>query len=69
MAKYFQRLGSQKVNFMISVKIISIQAEVKEPTALSLIWKRGPSKEESRIVDLDPSVGQGNINQTFSRIS
>lgn len=57
MAKYFQRMGTVKVNFLVQIKINSIEADVKDTTTLTVIWKRGPSTEETKYVDLDPKAG------------
>ena len=54
MAKYFQRIGATKVNFLIQIKILSIEAKVMAPTVLSVVWTRGPSKEETTHIELTP---------------
>jgi hypothetical protein len=62
MAKYFQRLGSLKLNFLIQINIASIVADVSEPTLLSVVWVRGPAIEETKRVDLDPRIGSVQVN-------
>lgn len=42
MAKFFQRMGTTKLYFLIQINIISVQAEVEEPTLLTVVWVRGP---------------------------
>lgn len=53
MSKYIQRLGSTKVNILIQMKIVSIEADVEALTHLSLVWSLGSSKEETKIVEMD----------------
>jgi hypothetical protein len=56
-------MGTTKVNFLVQIKIISIEAKVKEPTIFTVIWKRGPSTEETTQVELDHRVGIIPVNQ------
>lgn len=69
MAKYFQRLGTSKYNFLVQIKLVSFQADVKEPMSLSILWVRGPSKEESKQFTAMPGEGELQLNQKFQRIS
>lgn len=61
--KYIQRLGTQKSNFQVQVKMISLSCDAKEPSTFTIQWKRGPSKEETEKFELQPSVGTAQINQ------
>jgi hypothetical protein len=65
MAKYFQRLGTTKANFLVQIKIIAIEADVKEHTMLSVQWIRGPSKEETSAFNIDVGEGSKYVNQSF----
>eukprot|EP00347_Sterkiella_histriomuscorum_P022510 403338218 len=67
--KYIQRLGTQKSNFQVQVKMIQLICDTKEPSTFSVQWKRGPSKEETEKFDVQPSVGSAQINQMFVRYS
>lgn len=70
MAKYFQRLGSEKKDFMITVRLISLQAEVQVKTFFSIQWKRGPQTEDSSVFEVNPLLGNKTlINQSFTRQS
>jgi hypothetical protein len=47
MAKYFQRIGTEKKNFSITAKIISMTSSLKDSILFTVQWKRGPQTEET----------------------
>jgi hypothetical protein len=49
--------------------MVALFAEVKEQSTFTVQWKRGPSKEETKLVDVDPYQGSTQINQSFIRYS
>lgn len=50
MAKYIQRLGSEKREFLITANIQSMSTTVSEDTEFSIIWKRGVTIEETSTI-------------------
>ncbi|TNV78995.1 hypothetical protein FGO68_gene11755 [Halteria grandinella] len=70
MAKYFQRIGTEKKDFIITVKLISFQADLQTKSYFSIQWKRGPQTEDSPVFELNPISGNTTIiNEQFSRQS
>ena len=68
MAMFFERLGSQKRDFIITMRLISLQADVQTKTFFSIQWKRGPQIEDSSVFEIDPVNGNTTIiNESFTR--
>jgi hypothetical protein len=70
MAKYFQRLGTEKLDFMITARLISFQANVKAKTYFQIQWIRGPQVEQTEVLNI-ANVANDNafilINKSFTR--
>ena len=71
MAKYLKRMGAKKENFLILMKIISIDIPVKEHIRrVSIEWKRGDKKSETKNqLELTPDKTFSLVNETFSKLS
>ena len=69
MAKYFQRFGSDKKDFVINVRIVQLEANVHEKTFFSVVWKRGPHADETSVFSIDSGERVAQINTTFSKRS
>lgn len=67
MAKYFNRAGTEKKDFIITVRLVSLYAEIHSKTSFSVQWKRGPQTEDSSVFELNPVTGNTTIiNETFT---
>jgi hypothetical protein len=74
MAKFFERMGSQKKDFIITMRLISLTAEVPAKSFFSIQWKRGPQTEDSSVFEVMANGAGGGpsttiINETFTRQS
>jgi hypothetical protein len=68
MAKFFERIGSQKRDFIITMRLISLQADVQAKSFFSVQWKRGPQTEDSSVFEVNPINGNTTIiNESFTR--
>jgi hypothetical protein len=61
MAKYFQRIGTEKRDFVVTVKLISLHIEVSTKSYFSIQWKRGPQTEDSPVIEVNPIAGNTTI--------
>lgn len=66
MAKYIQRIGSEKRTFIIEANIHSIRTTVTEDTEFQIIWKRGATLEETTPVEYKKGENEVKIFQSFS---
>jgi hypothetical protein len=62
MAKYFQRFGSEKKDFIVSVRVVSFSADVSDKTFFSVVWKRGPHADETSVFSIDSEEKGAQIN-------
>lgn len=53
---------------MITIRIISLEAEVTEKNFFSIVWKRGPQADETSVKEID-SHYKGMIDETFQKKS
>lgn len=71
MSKFLLRVGAKKENFLVLMKILSVEIPVKEQvTKMSIEWKRGDKKSETKTpFELSPEQPIAYINETFSKAS
>ena len=55
MAKFLQRFGAAKIVCSITLTIHKFEAEVEQPLNMSLVFVRGPQRDESNRFDITPS--------------
>ena len=54
MAKFFARLGAEKVTCNIFLVIHNVEADVQSPLNMTIMFCRGPQKEESLKFKISP---------------
>ena len=68
MAKYFHRLGTDKKDFLVTVKLNSLRADITEKTFFSVVWKRGAHADDSAVIEMEPGKPLI-LDQTFTKSS
>ena len=57
LSKQVQRLGKSSENFEITFKPLLLKVNVTQPAQYYLVWKRGPTKSETKKYLLEQSGG------------
>jgi len=69
MARYFQRIGTQKFNFQVAVTIVSLELEVTEPNRFKVEWRRGPLKDQTGLLEISTEQRVALYNHAVSKVS
>ena len=73
MFKALSRLGKQKLSYVINIRFISCEVMVTEESLVSIVFKRGPQRDETMRNKVQASKNgkpvKVDFNQSFSRTS
>lgn len=71
MAKFFQRLGFKKENFLITMEILNLKVPVKSKAeSVTVEWIRGAKHDVSKSqVNLDPENPEASFTDVFKKLS
>jgi len=69
MTTFFGRVGKEKEKCNITLFVRAIEAEVVNPLYMSVVFERGPQREETNKVLMSSKSKRVDVNQTFSRTS
>lgn len=69
MTTFFGRVGKEKEKCNITLVIRSIEAEVINPLYMSVVFERGPQRDETNKALITSKNKRVDVNQAFSRTS
>ena len=69
MTNLFARLGKEKTEFNVKVSFHKIEGTVGTPVQMTLIFERGPQKDETEKFEMGPEITSAELDKTFERTS
>jgi hypothetical protein len=68
MAKYFHRLGTDKRDFQVSLRLVSLRADITESTFFSVQWKRGAHADDTSVMEMGSAEKSVACEKTFTKV-
>ena len=62
MSKMFKRIGKDKSELQIKLTINAVEAQCIQPVEMSVIFERGPQRDESKKFPIGPSIKRADVN-------